>query len=374
MNRTKAIGFSALVLLIIVGAAGYHRIQRNRELGRQTVLKADALVAVTLATVESRPFRGSLPFTGTLLAVNRAELRAEVSGRATRVLVHEGDRVAAGALLAVQDEDDLLLAVDAASAQLAQAQAQAQQAKRDNDRAAQLLEKRSVTKQAAQQAETYLNATAAMMRAADSNLGLAKSRLRKARITAPFAGEVAQRLIQPGEMIAPGQSLFVVVDNRKLEILADLPTDALATVKVGMKAQFRVAGIAEPVTAVLTQVSPSVMADGRTLRVRLEVPNLDGRLKGGLFAEGEILGEGETQRLALPSNTMIAQGREAEIFLAENGVARRRKITVGNDQNGWRPVEGLAAMAQVVAQGRDQVTDGAKLKVVPAAAVTEKGK
>jgi RND family efflux transporter MFP subunit len=288
------------------------------------------------------------------------------------VLVLEGDRVAAGTLLAAQDEDDLLLAVDAAAAQVAQAQAQAQQARRDNDRAVQLLERRSITKQAAQQSETNLNASNAMARAAESNLGLAKSRLRKARVTAPFAGEVAQRLVQPGEMIAPGQSLFVVVDNRKLEILADLPTEALALVKVGMKARFRVAGIAEPVTASLTQVSPSVQADGRTLRVRLEVPNPDGRLKGGLFAEGEILGENEIPRLALPAAVMTVQGREAEIFVAESGLARRRKIAVGSEQDGWRPVEGLTAASQVVAQGRDQVSDGSRLQVVKA--VTEKGK
>ena len=372
MSRQKNFAYAAIALLIIAGAAGYHRHKRNQELGHQQDVKTEGMVPVTLATVESRPFRLSLPFTGTLMAVNRAELKAEVSGRATRVLVREGDRVAAGALLATQDEDDLILAVDAASAQLAQAQAQAQQARRDNDRSVQLLERRSITKQAAQQAETFFNATAATARAAQSNLGLAKSHLKKARITAPFAGEVAQRLIQPGEVISPGQSLFVVVDNRKLEIQADLPTEALATVKVGLKTSFRVAGYARPFDATLTQVSPSVQADGRTLRVRLEVPNPDGLLKGGLFAEGEILQNGLVQRLALPAAVMTALGREAEVFVLEHGQGRRRKVAIGSEQNGWRPLDGLAAGTQVVDQGRDQVTDGANLKVVQVAA--QKGK
>ena len=363
MKSNKTTVYAALTLLIIAGAAGYHRARRNQELGHQKVLKAEDLVPVTFATVETRSFRGAIPFTGTLMAVNRAELRAEVSGRSTRVLLHEGDQVKAGTLLATQDEDDLILAVDAAAAQLAQTQAQAQQARRDNDRAVQLLERRSITKQAAQQAETNLNATSASMRAAESNLGLAKSHLRKARITAPFAGEVAQRLIQPGEMISPGQSLFVVVDNRKLEIQADLPTEALATVKVGMRCAFRVSGYPEPFTATLTQVSPVIQADGRTLRVRLEVPNADGRLKGGLFAEGEILSDGLTQRPALPTSVMNALGREAEVFISDGGVGRRRKIAVGSDQNGWRPVDGLPVGTQVVDQGRDQVSDGARLKV-----------
>ena len=373
MSRQKTIAYAGITLLIIAGATAYHRTRRNQELGRQEVVKTEGLVPVTLATVATHPFHLSIPFTGTLMAVNRAELRAEVSGRATRVVVREGDRVAAGTLLGAQDEDDLQLAVDAAAAQFAQAQAQAQQGKRDNDRAVQLLERRSITKQAAQQAETFFNASDATARAAQSNLGLAKSRLRKARITAPFAGEVAQRLIQPGEVVSPGQLLFVVVDNRKLEIQADLPTEALATVKVGMKTQFRVAGYPELFTATLTQVSPSVQADGRTLRVRLEVPNEDGRLKGGLFAEGEILQNGEQQRLALPASVMTALGREAEVFVFDNGVSRRRKVAIGSDQNGWRSVEGLAAGAQVVDQGRDQVSDGSRVKVSEIAAA-QKGK
>ncbi len=360
MNRRTLI-LAGIPVLVIAGAAGWHRAGRNRELARQAAVKNEGAVAVTTVPVEERRFRLSTPFTGTMLAINRAELKAEVSGRVTRVMVQEGDRVAKGTILSAQDEEDLQLALDAAEAQLAQAQAQAQQARRDNERAQMLLEKRSITKQAAQQAETYFNASAAAVRAAESNLGLAKSRLHKARITAPFDGEIATRAVQPGEMLAPGQTAFVVVDNRRLEILADLPAEALPRVKTGLKATFRVAGFDKPFSAVLTQVSPSLQAEGRTLRVRLEVPNPDGRLKGGLFAEGEFESDTEVDRLALPSAAITASGRDAEVFVAEGGVARRRRVTVGAERDGWRPVDGLAKGAEVIVQGRDQVADGTRL-------------
>lgn len=368
MNN-KTIVYIAVPTLLAVGAIGVHRVRRAQELAKQRAQKTEGQVPVTLATVEPHPFRGAIPFTGTLLAVNRADLKAEVSGRVTRVAVQEGDRVAAGALLGAQDEDDLLLGVQAAEAQLAQAQVQAQQAKRDNDRAQSLLEKRSVTRQSAQQAETAYNAAMAVVRAAESNLGLAKSRLRKSRITAPFSGEVAQRLVQPGEMLAPGQTAFTVVDNRRLEIQADLPAEVVARIRTGMKASFRVAGFDQPFTAALTQVSGSVMQDGRTLRVRLEVPNADGRLKSGLFAEGEILADGETLKPALPAAILTTVGRDADVYINENGVARRRRVLVGADQAGWRSVDGLPAGTQVVAQGRDLVTDGTRLQVTGALAV-----
>ena len=131
MTHVKTIVYLAVPALLIAGAIGVHRHNRNQELGRQRIQKEAALVPVTLATVENHPFRFAIPFTGTLLAVNRAELKAEVSGRVTRVAVQEGDHVAAGALLSSQDEDDLLLSVQAAEAQLAQARVQADQAARE---------------------------------------------------------------------------------------------------------------------------------------------------------------------------------------------------------------------------------------------------
>jgi RND family efflux transporter MFP subunit len=158
-------------------------------------VKAEGTVAVSLVAVQERSFRPAVAFTGSLLAVNRAELKAEVTGRVTRVAVQEGDTVAAGALLGAQDEDDYALGVQAAEAQVAQAKAQALQAQRDNDRSVALLEKRSITRQAAQQAETAYNATKAAAQAAESNLGLARLRLKKARLVAPFAGQVARRLV-----------------------------------------------------------------------------------------------------------------------------------------------------------------------------------
>jgi len=83
---------------------------------------------------------------------------------------------------------------------------------------------------------------------------------------------------------------------------ADLPTEAMAQIKVGQRATFRAIGLDGLVEGRVAQVSPSLSQDGRTLRVRVEVPNPDGLLKGGLFVEGVILGEGETRSAALPAS------------------------------------------------------------------------
>ncbi len=362
--QTKPILFGLVTIVVIAGAATYHRSQRNAELSRQQGVKEEGLVAVTTVTVENRSFRPSITFTGTLLAVNRAELKAEVPGRVTRVLVQEGDSVRAGAVLSAQDEDDLSLANQGAEAQLAQARAQALQAKRDAERAEMLLEKRSITRQAAQQAETSNNAAAAAVQAGESQAGMTKVRMKKSRITSPFDGQVARRMVQPGDVLVPGQSAFEVVDNTRLEIQADLAANAMSMVRPGQKVRFHVPGFVEPFTGTLTQVSPSLSQDGRNLHVRIEVPNTDRLLKSGVFVEGIILGDGETQRPALPASLIKTQGLNGEVFVVENGLAHKRPVVVGPEQDGFRPVDGIPAGTQVVAVGQDLVTDGSKLKIV----------
>lgn len=366
--QKKALFIGIAVAVVIAGAATYHRSQRNAELNRQSQVKEVGLVAVTVATVESRAFNPGIPFTGNLLASNRAELRAEVPGRVTRVLVQEGDAVRAGAILSAQDEDDLSLGAQAAEAQLAQARAQALQAKRDAERAEMLLEKRSITRQAAQMAETANNAAAAAVQAAESQAAMARVRMKKARIQAPFDGQVARRLVQAGDVLMAGQSVFEVVDNRKLEIQADLPASAMALVKPGQGVRFRVPGFQQPFLGTLTQVSPILTPDGRNLHVRIEVPNTDSKLKSGVFVEGLILGNGQTQRPALPSALIKTEGQNGVLYVVENGAAKKRTVIVGPEQDGFRPVDGIPVGAQVVATGQDLVEDGSRLKIVAGAA------
>ncbi len=364
----KSLLIGCAVVIVIAGAATYHRSQRNAELNRQQGVKEEGLVTVSVATVENRAFNPSIPFTGNLLAMNRAELKAEVPGRVTRVLVQEGDTVKAGAVLSTQDEDDLSLAAQAAEAQAAQAQAQALQAKRDSERADMLLEKRSITRQAAQQAETANNAAAAAVRAAESQAGMAKVRMKKARILAPFEGQVARRMVQAGDVLMAGQSVFEVVDNRRLEIQAELPANAMSLVKPGQSVRFRVPGFQQPFTGTITQVSPMLSQDGRNLHVRMEVPNTDRLLKSGVFVEGLILGNGQTQAPSLPATLIKAEGQNGEVFVVENGVAKKRSVTVGPEQDGFRPVEGIPVGTQVVATGQDLVSEGSKLRIVMDAA------
>ena len=108
------------------------------------------------------------------------------------------------------------------------------------------------------------------------------------------------------------------------------------------------------------------------VHVRIEVPNPDSLLKSGVFVEGVILGSGEQSLPALPATLLKAEGRDAAVFVAEGGLAHKKSVVLGPEQDGWRPVQGLRTGDQVVALGRELVTDGARLQIAPAQALSLK--
>jgi hypothetical protein len=77
---------------------------------------------------------------------------------------------------------------------------------------------------------------------------------------------------------------------------------------------------------------------------------------------------GEVKQLSLPATLLKAEGRDAELFVAQDGAAHRRKVSLGVEQNGYRPVQGLALKDMVIDGGKDLVGEGTRLQVVTAPA------
>ena len=111
-------------------------------------------------------------------------------------------------------------------------------------------------------------------------------------------------------------------------------------------------------------MSPILSPDSRNLRVRIEVPNTDRQLKSGVFVEGLILGNGQAQRPSLPASLIKVDGQNGDLYVVEDGVAKKRSVIVGPEQDGFRPVDGIPVGTKVVATGQDLVRDGSKLKIV----------
>ncbi len=150
--------------------------------------------------------------------------------------------------------------------------------------------------------EPEIAAARAALAQAEAMLGLAERSLSDTRITAPSAGTVLYRLLEPGEWAAPGMAVFVIADTVNLRLTVYVPEPALARIRLGQSAEIRMDGSDEVVTGTISWISPEAeftpknvqIRDERVKQVfalRIDVENPDGLLKPGMPADARLVAE-----------------------------------------------------------------------------------
>ncbi|HMS02380.1 MAG TPA: efflux RND transporter periplasmic adaptor subunit, partial [Gemmatimonadaceae bacterium] len=251
------------------------------------VIGPENIVLATRDSIRTGPI-----LTGALVPAREARLRAELSGRVVTTLVEAGTSVAAGTVLARIDDaalrDDLLSAKTAVtSAALA-----AEQANRELERARTLGQAGAIATRDVEAAERAQLQAQAQLDAAKARQASSEKALGNTVVRAPFAGVVSERSVSAGDVVSPGTALFTVVDPRSLRLEAQVPADAVGALRVGAPVSFALNGYPDRTfEGRITRISPVADAVTRQVGIIAEVPNRDGRLVGGLFAEGRVASE-----------------------------------------------------------------------------------
>ena len=169
----------------------------------------------------------------------------------------------------------------------------------------------------------------------------------------PAAGTVVDKIAVEGMHFQPGDTLFRIVDTTSMWVMAEVYEQDLAFVKVGDAARVTVnAWPGEPFDGKVTFIYPNVGKDSRTARLRIEVPNPDGRLRADMAATVEIVSPLEGRRLVVPESAVIDSGRR-QIVLVDRGEGRYepRPVRLGARVPGSVEVlDGLRAGERVVTQ------------------------
>lgn len=169
----------------------------------------------------------------------------------------------------------------------------------------------------------------------------------------PVAGTVIDKIAIEGMHFQPGDALFRIVDTSNMWVMAEVYEQDLAFVKVGDTARVTVnAWLGEPFDGKVTFIYPTVGRDSRTARLRIEVPNPDGRLRAEMAATVEIVSPLEGQRLVVPESAVIDSGRRQAV-LVERGEGRYepRPVRLGVRVPGYVEVlDGVQAGERVVTQ------------------------
>jgi Cu(I)/Ag(I) efflux system membrane fusion protein len=169
----------------------------------------------------------------------------------------------------------------------------------------------------------------------------------------PVAGTVIDKIAIEGMHFQPGDALFRIVDTSNMWVMAEVYEQDLAFVKVGDTARVTVnAWPGKPFDGKVTFIYPNVGKDSRTARLRIEVPNPDGRLRAEMAATVEVVSPLEGQRIVVPESAVIDSGRRQAVLVERGeGHYEPRPVRLGVRVPGYVEVlDGVQAGERVVTQ------------------------
>ncbi|MFT7721434.1 MAG: efflux RND transporter periplasmic adaptor subunit [Roseateles sp.] len=322
--------------------------------------------ALTVAPVQARSehWPRTLAANGSLAAWREVQVGTEASGqRVQRVAVDVGQRVKKGQLLAQLASEGLAAELAASRAALLEAQAAAQDAAATAARLSGLTD--AVSAQQIEQAQAADATARARVAAAQARVKADELRLSYTRVVAPVDGVVATKDAVEGGLPQPGQTLFTLIRDGRVEWRAEVPGAELGAIAPGQKVRITPAGSSAALDGRVRLVAPTVDPASRMGRVLVDVPAHPGA-RAGMFARGEFV-LGEAAVLTLPQGALLLRDGFAYVFRIEGGKVRQAKVQAGRRQGDRVEIQaGLKAGEPVVAQGVGFLSDGDTVRVVAA--------
>jgi RND family efflux transporter MFP subunit len=370
VTKGKSFWIAAIAAVLVVGAAaaalGLRGAgERAQEKKRQTPpLEFEQRDLVRLAP---HSLAQTLLLPGNVHAVAQATVRAKLSAEVRRVYVREGDRVAAGEVLAEFDTAALRTQLAERTAALEAARAQLEQTERTRQVNARLVERNFISKNAFDAADSAYRAQAATVEAARAQLAQTQLSLNDAIVRAPISGAIARRDVQPGEKVQFDAPLFTIIDLSQLEVRVQAPVSDVARIARGARAEVEIEGLSGRTFAGrVDRINPSAEPGTRTINVYVALPNEDSVLRAGMFARVRLAAAADAEVPALPLAAVRLDNGQPIVWVIADGRLVRRPVSLGRRDERAQLVEIVAGVTpddQVIATRFDNLREGLAAQV-----------
>ena len=342
-----------------MAAAGCRRATPPPEPAREPTV-----VPVTARPAEIGSLRAVIHTTGIVTASQGAEFLVTTpeTARILEVTKAEGDQVGSGEILVRFEAGSAAANVARQRADLAGAQALAENARIAQTRTRDFVERGLVARQEIDRADRELADAQAGVARAQAALAAAEATAGRAIVRAPFAGMVANRFKNPGDVASTTDTVLRVVDPRRLEVTATVASADVPRVVAGASARL-VGSDAGVVGLTVVGRAGNVDAQSGTAPVRLtfvEPP----AVRVDTAVEVDIDAEERAGAVFVPAEAVVRSGREAVLFVAAGNTAERRPVTVGVETDERAEVtSGIRAGELVITRGQSGLQDGAAISV-----------
>lgn len=306
-------------------------------------------------------------YPGEIRARLEPELAFRIGGKVTRRLVEVGQRVEQGTPLAELDPQDVRLQLDASRAQLQSAEANLKLARAERDRYRTLQQRGMVSQSQGDSAENTFRAAEARLRQVRAELNVADNQASYAVLKAPQTGVIVQRSAEVGQVVAAGQTVFVLAADGEREVLIDLPEQMIRTLRIGQDVAVELwSQPGERLAGRVRELSPAADPRSRTYAARIALQQHDAQVELGQSARVFIAHDGDVP-LAVPLSALTAEKDQPYVWVVDPQTSKLKRTAVRIGPYGEKQVpvlEGLQASDWVVVAGVQVLQEGQQVRPV----------
>lgn len=320
-------------------------------------------------------------YPATVTPLNEVQLRPQVSGFVTGIHFHDGDRVKKGQLLYSIDAQLYNANYEQAQANLSVQEANLTKAEKDAERYRELAKHDAVAKQLVDNAEAALEVAKKQRDAAKANISGVQTSVRYTKVYAPFDGVIGISQVKTGSAVSAGQTLLNTVSTDR-DLAVDFNIDQREIYhftemmnQKGGDSTFRLAfgGEVYPYPGKLAFLDRAVDPQTGTIKARLIFPNKDNTLRAGMNGTVHVKNNSNEPSMLIPNKALVEQLGEYFVYVpGDSNKVSQTKVVPGRII-GLDVIirEGLKQGDSVVAQGVQNLREGAVIESVPPAALQQ---
>jgi len=294
---------------------------------------------------------------GRIEAVNQATVSAQTSGRIAELPFDVNDFVDAGKVIMRFTDTEQRAALTRAQANLQEGQARFNEAEQEFERVSNMFDNGTVSQARFDQAKANRDAARARLNAVRSGVATAKEQLEYTVVRAPYAGIVAKRHVELGELVSPGQPLITGLSLQSLRVNVDVPQGMFHSIRTIGKAFVYIED--KRIAADELTFFPVADPAANTFRVRVALPDGSATVYPGMIAKvGFVIGE--TNRLLIPTEAVVRRSELSAVYVANEDQVVLRQVRLGRRYGD--SIEVLAGISAGESVATEPVSAGIYLK------------
>jgi membrane fusion protein (multidrug efflux system) len=360
-HTMKKVSFTLVLtgILLLAGCGGGNNNENSPG------MEEAAGIPVEVITVEAADIVNTVDATGAVDALYDADVSAETSGRIAAIIHDVGSRVREGDAVIQLDGETQRLSFQQSQAQLRIAEAAVEKADKDLERMEDLYAKNDISVNDIEQASLRATQARGEHELAEASHGLAKKALDDTEVAAPFDGEVTATYINVGEMVAPGQIVYTIVNADTVKIEVDVSAADVGEIRDGLFVEVQVTALPDEIFhGEVSTVAVKANETTRTYAVEIIIENLDHRLRPGMLADVKIQTGRLEDAVSIPLDAILQRNGSSVVFIEQDGRAAERRIEISAVHGASAVISsGLEAGERLIVIGQHNLDDGRNVLV-----------